>query len=56
MHGGHMWLDKPISIETNLIARITRLPTQGEDPTMLFAKKKYIKSTVRGYVSEFSNN
>jgi hypothetical protein len=40
VHGGYMWLDRPISIDTDLIARITGLPTQGEDPTLLFADKK----------------
>jgi hypothetical protein len=40
MHGGYMWLDRPISIDTDLITRITGLPTQGEDPTLMFADKK----------------
>jgi len=33
-------MDKPISIYTDLIERITSLPTNGEDPTLLFADKK----------------
>jgi hypothetical protein len=27
VHGGYLWLDRPISIDTDLIARITGLPT-----------------------------
>jgi hypothetical protein len=40
VHGGYLWLDRPISIDTDLIARITGLPSQGQDPNSLFADKK----------------
>jgi hypothetical protein len=29
VHGNYLWLDRPISIDVDLIARITVLPTQG---------------------------
>jgi hypothetical protein len=31
---------KPILIDTNIISQITSLPTQEEDPTLLFVDKK----------------
>jgi hypothetical protein len=40
VHGGYLWLYRPISIDTNLSARITILPTQGQDPNSLFVEKK----------------
>jgi hypothetical protein len=44
VHGGYLWLDMPISIDTYLIARITCLPTQGKYPNSLFADKKTDKT------------
>jgi hypothetical protein len=38
IHGGTLWLDPPVSIDTALIAWITGLPKAGEDPTTLFNK------------------
>jgi hypothetical protein len=38
IHGGTLWLDPPVSIDTALIAQITGLPKAGEDPTILFNK------------------
>jgi hypothetical protein len=32
MHGSYLWLDMTISIDIDLIARITGLPTQGQYP------------------------
>jgi hypothetical protein len=32
VHGGIMWLDRPVSIDVDLIAKITGLPTDGEKP------------------------
>jgi hypothetical protein len=40
VHGGYLWLDMPISIDKDLIARITNVPSQGQDPNSLFADKK----------------
>jgi hypothetical protein len=39
VHGGTLWLDPPVSIDTALIARITGLPKSGEDLTILFNKQ-----------------
>jgi hypothetical protein len=44
VHGNYLWLNMPIYIDTNLIARITYLPSQGEDPTLLFEDKKNEKT------------
>jgi hypothetical protein len=38
VHGGTLWLDPPVSIDTTLIVRITGLRKAGEDPTLLFLK------------------
>jgi hypothetical protein len=38
--GGCMWLDKPVSIDTDLIFHINGVPSQGEDHTQLFLDKK----------------
>jgi hypothetical protein len=32
VHGGILWMDMPISIDVDLIAAITGLPTNGEKP------------------------
>jgi hypothetical protein len=39
VHIGTMWLDPPVSIDTQLIVWITGLPKAGEDPTPLFTNK-----------------
>jgi len=38
VHGGEIWLDPFVSIDTALIACITGLPKDGEDPGILFNK------------------
>jgi hypothetical protein len=35
-HGGDIWLDKLVSIDIELIANITGLPTRGMDPMHSF--------------------
>jgi hypothetical protein len=39
IHGGTFCLDPLMSIDTTLIAWITRLPKVGDDPTTLFKKE-----------------
>jgi len=39
VHGGFIWLNKVVLIDTYLIVWITRLPTQGKDPFPLFTEK-----------------
>jgi hypothetical protein len=39
VHGGTLWLDPPVSIDTALIACITGLPKFGEDLGLLFNKE-----------------
>jgi hypothetical protein len=39
IHEGYLWLNGPISIDTDLIVHITGLPSQGEDPSQIFRKK-----------------
>ena len=39
-HRGYVWLDKPYSIDVNLISTITGLLRAGVDPTSLLKKDK----------------
>jgi hypothetical protein len=39
VHGGALWLDPLMSIDTALFSWITWLPKVGEDPTLLFNKE-----------------
>jgi hypothetical protein len=39
MHGGDVWLDKPIPIIVELIAQITGLPIRGMDPALILDNK-----------------
>jgi hypothetical protein len=40
VHDNYLWMDRSISIDMELIVRITGLLMQGEDPTLLFIDKK----------------
>jgi hypothetical protein len=53
VHGGYMWLDRPVSIDTDLIVHITGLPSQGEDPSLLFFDKKNEKSLSESMKEKF---
>jgi hypothetical protein len=44
VHGGFLWLDREVSIDTQLIMRIIRLPSTGEEPLPLFTDKSKDKS------------
>jgi hypothetical protein len=39
IHRGTLWIDPPVSIDTQLIAWITGFPKEREDPTTLFTNK-----------------
>jgi hypothetical protein len=39
VHGLFLWLDRPVSIDIELIAWITGFPSKGEDPSLLFTKQ-----------------
>jgi hypothetical protein len=39
MHGGDVWLDKPIAITVELITQITGLTTGGMDPVLILDNK-----------------
>jgi hypothetical protein len=38
-HGGDIWFDKLVSIDVELIASITGLPSRGMDPTHFLDEK-----------------
>jgi hypothetical protein len=44
MHGGDIWLDKPIPITVELIAQITGLPSWGMDPALILDDKSKEKA------------
>jgi hypothetical protein len=44
MHGGDIWLDKPIPITVELIAQITGLPSRGMDPGLILDDKSKEKA------------
>jgi len=46
VHGGFLWLDREISINTYLIAQITGFPSVGEYPLKLFTEKMQEKALV----------
>jgi hypothetical protein len=53
VHGGYLWLDKTISIDTDLIAQITTLLTQGGDPTLFFSNKKNDRALSESMTKKF---
>jgi hypothetical protein len=46
VHGGDIWLDKPIPITVELITEITGLPTEGMDPALILDDKSKEKTLV----------
>jgi hypothetical protein len=53
VHGGYLWLDRPISIDIDLIVHITGLPSQGLDPASMFFDKKKEKSLTESMKEKF---
>jgi hypothetical protein len=50
VHGGFLWMDRVMLRDTQFIVRITRLPTQGEDPLSLFtdnSNEKALLETIK---------
>jgi hypothetical protein len=59
IHERELWLDPPVSIDMQLIARIMGLPTTREDPTILFAKKvgeKALSKSMKDNFNTFREN
>jgi hypothetical protein len=44
VHGGYLWLNRLVSIDTDFIVCIIGLPSHEEDPTLLFFDKKNEKT------------
>jgi hypothetical protein len=53
VHGGYLWLDRSVSIDTNLIVHITGLQSQGEDPSLIFSDKKNEKALSESMKEKF---
>jgi hypothetical protein len=47
VHGGFLWLDRQISIDTDLITCIIGFPSKGEAPSPLFTYKKKDKALAK---------
>jgi hypothetical protein len=48
VHGGILWMDRPVSIDVDLIAEITGMPTDGENPSQYLDDKTKEKALDRG--------
>jgi hypothetical protein len=46
LHGGFLWLDEPVSIDVELISFVTRLPSNGENPTQYMDDKTKEKELI----------
>jgi hypothetical protein len=44
VHGGILWMDRPVPINVDLISTITRLPTDGEKPEQYMEDKTKAKA------------
>jgi hypothetical protein len=44
VHGGILWMDRPVLINVDLITEITGLPTDGEKPEKYLEDKTKVKS------------
>jgi hypothetical protein len=44
VHGGILWIDRPMPVNVDLIATITGLPTNGEKPEQYLEDKNKAKS------------
>jgi hypothetical protein len=53
VHGGYLWLDMVVSIDMDLIVHITRLPSQGEDPSLIFSDKNNEKDLLESMMEMF---
>jgi hypothetical protein len=55
IHGGTLWIDPPVSIDTTLISRITRLRNASEDPTLLFLEmgERVLSKTIKDNYDTF---
>jgi hypothetical protein len=53
VHGGYMWLDRPVSIDIDLIVHITGLPSQGEDPHHYFLIRRMRKTLSESMKEKF---
>jgi hypothetical protein len=47
VHGGILWMDRPVSIDVDLIAEITGFPTDGENPEQYLDDKTKEKAWQR---------
>jgi len=50
IHGGILWMDRHVPIDVDLIAEITRLPTDGEKPGQYLdekTKEKYMEDEIK---------
>jgi hypothetical protein len=48
VHGGILWMDRPVSIDVDLISEIIGFPTDGEKPEQYLDDKTKEKALDRG--------
>jgi hypothetical protein len=54
MHGGDIWLDKPVLITFELITQITGLPIRGMDPALILDDKSKEKTLAEEMKNKYS--
>jgi hypothetical protein len=55
LHGGFLWMDKPVSIDVELISFITGLPSNGEKPTQYMDDKTKEKELMEEMKKTYGN-
>jgi hypothetical protein len=48
VHGGFLWMDRPVPIDVNLISKLTGLPTDGVKPEQYLDDKMKEKAIAEG--------
>jgi hypothetical protein len=56
MHGGDVWLDKPVPIMVKIIMHITCLPIRGMDPALILDDKSKEKTLVEEMKKKYGTN
>jgi hypothetical protein len=56
VHGGFLWMDRPVPIDVDLIANITGLPTDGVKPEQYLDDKMKEKTIAEEVKSQFGTD
>jgi hypothetical protein len=56
VHGGFLWMERPVPIDVDLIANITGLPTDGVNPEQYLDEKMKEKTIAEEVKSQFGTD